>query len=130
MKYYTTRSGDTLPRLAALFYFRHDLYDFLYLHNRDVIGADMFVLPTNTKLAIPEPLLADVPHSAIEGETSSSLSEKYYGIREYYHRIDGANDWPASIVAGTVYRVPALLSQLELDAAAQTRRNFSVEFDR
>lgn len=90
----------------------------------------MFVLPTNTKLAIPEPLLADVPHSAIEGETSSSLSEKYYGIREYYHRIDGANDWPASIVAGTVYRVPALLSQLELDAAAQTRRNFSVEFDR
>lgn len=130
MRYYTSRAGDSLLRLAVLFYFRHDLYDFLYRHNAATIGEDMFVLPTNTKLAIPQPLLAEISHTASEGETSMSLAEKYYGLSEFYTRIDAANDWPERLVPGTVYRVPALCSQLEYDAAAEIRRNLSVEFDR
>lgn len=130
MRYYTSRAGDSLPRLSVLFYFRHDLYYFLYLSNKAAIGEDIFVLPTNTKLAIPEPLMEEISHTALEGETSVSIAEKYYGFREFYNHIDQANDWPPTIVPGAVYRVPALLSRLKFDAAAEVRRKLNVEFDR
>lgn len=130
MKYYTSRSGDTLLRVAVLFYFRHDLYEYLYQHNRPAIGEDIFMLGVNTKLAIPEPLTEEIPHAAAAGETSRDLSERYYGVQELYARIDEANDWPAKLVPGEIYRVPALLSPIEFAAAAEARKKLSVEFDR
>ncbi len=130
MRYYTTRAGDTLLRLAVLFYFRHDLFEYLYLHNRKAIGEDIFTLAPNTKLQIPVPLTADVPHLAVAGDTSRSLSEKYYGIPDLYARIDAANNWPPTIVAGTTYLVPALVSVSEYAAAAELREEIHVEFDR
>lgn len=130
MRQYTTRAGDTLLRLAVLFYFRHDLFEYLYLHNRKAIGEDIFTLTPNTKLQIPVPLTADVPHLAVAGETSRSLSEKYYGVPELYARIDGANNWPPIIVAGTTYVIPALVSVSEYAAATELREEIHVEFDR
>ena len=130
MRSYTTRAGDTILRLAVLFYFRHDLFEYLYLHNRKVIGGDIYTLAPNTKLQIPEPLTADVPYLAVAGDTSRSLSEKYYGVPELYARIDGANDWPPTIVPGVTYRIPALVSVSEYAAAAELREEIHVEFDR
>lgn len=130
MRTYTTRSGDTILRLAVLFYFRHDMFEYLYLHNRKAIGEDIFTLAPNTKLEIPEPLTADVQHLATSGETSRSLAEKYYGLPEFYARIDEANDWPPDIIAGEAYKIPALVSPAEYGAAAQAREELHVEFDR
>lgn len=130
MRYYTSRSGDTLLRIAVLFYFRHDLFEYLYLHNRKAIGDNMFVLAVNTKLAIPEPLAQELQHTAQAGETSKTLSSRYYGVSELYATIDAANNWPPALEAGQTYIVPPLVSQLELDAAKEAREQLSVQFDR
>ncbi|MBN8220684.1 MAG: hypothetical protein J0L53_07150 [Spirochaetes bacterium] len=106
------------------------MFEYLYLHNRKVIGEDIFTLVPNTKLQIPIPLTADIQHLAVSGETSSSLAYQYYGLSEFYARIDAANDWPAKIVPGDIYIVPALISPTEYAAAAELRKEINVEFDR
>lgn len=130
MRQYTSRDGDTLLRLAVVFYFRHDMFEYLYLHNRKAIGEDIFTLVPNTKLQIPEPLTSDVQHLAVSGDTSRSLAEKYYGLPEFYARIDAANDWPPALVPGNTYVVPALVSVSEYAAAKELREEIHVEFDR
>lgn len=130
MRTYTSRAGDTILRLAVLFYFRHEMFEYLYLHNRKVIGEDIFTLAANTKLEIPEPLTSDVQHLAVAGDTSRTLAEKYYGLPELYARIDAANAWPPQIVPGETYVVPALISLAEYGAAAEAREELHVEFDR
>ena len=106
------------------------MFEFLYLHNRKVIGEDIFTLEPNTKLEIPEPLTSEVQHLATTGETSRSIAEKYYGLPELYAMIDAGNNWPPTIVPGNIYRVPALVSALEYGAAAELRKELNVELDR
>lgn len=130
MRQYTTREGDTLLRLAVIFYFRHDMFEYLYLHNRKAIGEDIFTLVPNTKLQIPEPLTSEVQHFAVAGDTSQSLAERYYGLPEFYLKIDAANDWPPTIVAGSSYVIPALVTVSEYAAAKALREEIHVEFDR
>ncbi len=74
--------------------------------------------------------MQDTLHVAVSGETSQDLAEKYYGIRQFYVRIDQANDFPPALIPGTTYLIPALVTKLEFDAAADMRRNLSVQFDR
>ncbi len=130
MKRYTTRHGDTIYRLAVIFYFRWDLWPLLYYPNQDTLGADPFVLSPGIRMVVPKPLLTDVLHEAAAGDTSYALAERYYGTWWFYRLIDQAAGWPAVLKPGERYRVPALCSQMEYDAADELRRSLHVEFDK
>ncbi len=127
---YTVKQGDTIYTLAVLFYYSWELWPFLYYTNVDLIGDDPMTLVPGTTLEVPEPLMVEKLHLAVEGDTSISLSKKYYGVAYYYRIIEEANDWPAELTVGNNYKIPALCSKIEYDAAADLRREIHVEFDK
>lgn len=126
---YTVRKDDTIFTLSALFYFSWEMWPFLYYTNVSIIGDDPMALAAGTALEVPVPLMTEVTHVASSGETSISLSRKYYGIPYYYRLIEEANNWPEELIAGYSYKIPALCSRIEYDAAAELRRELHVEFD-
>ncbi|HNX59622.1 MAG TPA: hypothetical protein PKK43_11025 [Spirochaetota bacterium] len=130
MKYYTTRNGDSIYRLAVIFYFRAELWTLMYFPNIDTIGNDPHQLSVGLKLLIPDPPVEIQKHIAVDGDSSLTLSKKYYGVMQFYRFIDEENDCPPSLIPGNTYIIPALVSQVELDAARDLRREISVEFDR
>ncbi|TAL31592.1 MAG: hypothetical protein EPN93_17505 [Spirochaetes bacterium] len=129
MKYYTTRSDDTIYRLAVLFYYRWDLWPLLYYPNEGALGIDPFTIASGIRIMVPEPLLTDELHGAVEGDTTYTLAESYYGLWWFYRLIEEANAWPILLKAGEIYRIPALCSQMEYDAAAEMRKALHVELD-
>ena len=127
---YTIRQNESIYRLAALFYYNYTLWPLIYYTNENVIGNDPFSLKEGLKIFIPKPLVNTAHHIAKAGESAQSLSEKYYGIEYYHIRIDKENDFPIRYSPGIEYRIPSILTQIELDAATEQRRNLHVEFDR
>ncbi|MCL2154037.1 MAG: LysM peptidoglycan-binding domain-containing protein [Leptospirales bacterium] len=127
---YTVKSGDTIFKLAVLFYYNWDLWPLIYYYNEDIIGDDPLQLQHGITLDIPVPFVTDVTHIGIEGDTSIKLSKKYYGISHYHREIEEANNWPDEIIAGNSYKIPALCSKIEIDAVAELRRDTHVEFNR
>jgi nucleoid-associated protein YgaU len=127
---YTVRSGETILTLAVLFYYNWDKWPLLYFSNEEIIGDDPMILSPGITLEVPVPLMNDEVHIVISGDTSISLSNKYYGIPYYYRLIEEANDWPAELTVGNSYKIPLLCSRIEYDAAADLRRELHVEFDR
>jgi nucleoid-associated protein YgaU len=127
---YTVRAGDTIFKLAVLFYYNWDKWPFLYYANEKVIGDDPMILTTGITLEVSVPLMNDEIHIAVNGDTSISLSIKYYGIPYYYRLIEEANNWPAELIIGNSYKIPLLCNRIEYDAAADLRRELHVEFDR
>lgn len=127
---YTVKSGDTIFKLAVLFYYNWDLWPFLYYHNEDTIGDDPMLLKTSITLDVPIPFLTDITHIAKDGDTPISLSKMYYGISYYHRLIEETNNWPDVIIPGNSYKIPALCSKIEIDASEELRRDTHVEFDR
>lgn len=127
---YSVRKGDTIFTLAVLYFYNWDMWPLIYYYNIDIIGDDPFTLETGITLTIPEPKLIDTMHIAAEGDTSISLSNLYYGIPYYHRLIEEANNWPADLTAGYSYKIPALCSRMEYDAATDLRRKLNVEFDK
>jgi nucleoid-associated protein YgaU len=130
MKRYTTRKEDTIHRLSVLFFYRWDLWPLIYYTNKDVIGDDPLFITAGLTIKVPEPPVTDQEHVAVAGDTSMTLAQKYYGVRELFRTIDEANDCPPYLVSGKRYKIPALVDQIDIDAAKELRRETGVEFDK
>lgn len=122
---YTTKQGDTLFHIAVLFYVRWDLWPIIYFANREAFGEDPHTVTSGVRIQVPIPPVADTEYVIENGDTSVSIAEKVYGAKELFYLVDEACAH-ALRPAGSVIRLPALLSQLELDAALDIRRELNV----
>ena len=122
---YTTRQDDTLLKIANMFYFRFDLWPLIYYYNSESIGDNPNSLPSGVQLLIPIPPVTDDRYVVDTEDSSYSLAEKFYGERELYYIIDKSNNFEP-LTAGDEIIIPALCSQLELDAASDIRRQLNV----
>ena len=129
MGYYTLRIGDSIYRLAVWFYYDYNLWPLIYYTNEDIIGADPFSLPVGKKIFVPNALFEEINHKAGKNDTGLNLSRKFYGIEHYHLKIDAYNNYPIRYQEGLIYRIPPLISKIELDAAFELREKIHVEFD-
>ncbi|MBN2522871.1 MAG: hypothetical protein JXB24_06330 [Bacteroidales bacterium] len=127
VKRYTTKHGDTIIKIATWFYFNWELWPLIYYSNEEIL-PDPLVIPVPVKLVVPFPeaLTVEQNHIAIDGDTSLTLSKKYYGVKWYYKAIDKANDFPDKYVVGTEYTIPALCDQVEIAAADDVRAELGI----
>ena len=130
MGHYTLREGDSIYRLAVWFYYDYLLWPLIYYTNQNIIGSSPFILPTGKKIFIPSPPFEEKNHTATKNDTAQAMSFKYYGIDYYHLKIDSYNKYPIHYQEGLIYKIPALISKIELEASGDLRRGIHVEFDR
>lgn len=127
LKRYTTKYGDTLHKISLWFYYRWDLWPLIFYYNDSVL-SDPYDVPSPVQLEIPFPdaLTTQLYHVAAKGDSSISLSQKYYGVTWYYKHIDAANNFPPKLKEGEEYIIPALCEQIEIQAAEELRFDIGI----
>jgi nucleoid-associated protein YgaU len=112
-------SDDTLPRIAALYYGRWELFYLIYEANKSVIGGIDGLRP-GMPLAIPLPATKELRHVVQTGDSFEALSLFYYETEHFARLIRKAN---GGIViyesVGVELVIPALVTPAELDAASR-----------
>ncbi len=129
MKLYTVRSNDTIFRISVFFFYRHDLWPLIYFFNEKEIGKEPLILQTNSRLKIPDVITYERYHTAVAGDNSVRLAEKYYGVKYYYRIIDEANGYPPVLKEGIEYKIPPLCEELYIKAADDLRREIGLITD-
>ena len=116
-----TRTEDTLPRIAALFYSRWDLYYLIFDANRDRLIAIDNIKP-GQPLQIPDPRTEPTEHTVAAGDSVESLADLYYGCEHFAGRIQNANEDKLICESiGETWTIPALVSRPEIEAATRRR---------